>query len=57
METALPAKFASTIEEALGVSPSRPASLADLEERPQRFVVMDAEVETLKQYVAAHTQD
>ena len=36
IETALPAKFAATIREALGRDPERPAAYADLESRPQR---------------------
>ena len=36
LETALPAKFASIIEEALQINPERPATLQDLESRPQK---------------------
>ncbi|GGP27015.1 threonine synthase [Silvimonas amylolytica] len=53
METALPAKFEATMQEALGNKPAMPAAVADLEKLPQRFDVMDADVQTLKDYVAA----
>lgn len=54
LETALAAKFPETIREALGRDPQRPAGLDDLERRPQRFVVMPAEIDAVKAYVAAH---
>jgi threonine synthase len=54
LETALPAKFAETIVEAIGHAPERPAAYADLESCPQRFEVIDTGVEALKTYVAAH---
>ena len=54
VETALPAKFAATIREALDREPDRPAAYADLESRPQRFVVLPADVERVKSYIAAH---
>jgi threonine synthase len=53
LETALPAKFAETIVEATGRAPERPAGYADLESRPQRFEVIDTDVEALKDYIAA----
>ena len=52
LETALPAKFEDTIREALGVKPARPAAYADIESRPQRFDVLDADVAAIKAYVA-----
>jgi threonine synthase len=57
VETALPAKFAATIREALGRDPDRPASYADLETRPQRFVTLPAAVEPVKKYIAAHSSE
>ena len=54
IETALPAKFASTIREALGHDPERPQAYADLEQRPQRCTVLPADVEQVKAYIAAH---
>ncbi|OWQ85736.1 threonine synthase [Roseateles aquatilis] len=54
LETALPAKFAVTIEEALGIVPPRPAALADLEQRPKRVHVMPVSVDLVKQFIADH---
>ncbi|MBT9503274.1 MAG: threonine synthase [Burkholderiaceae bacterium] len=54
LETALPAKFAETIREALGVEPPRPAALADLESRPRRVTVMASDVDAVKRYVVEH---
>ena len=48
LETALPAKFAATIREALGREPSRPAALANLEQLPQRFEVIECDAEAVK---------
>jgi threonine synthase len=56
LETALPAKFEETIREALGCDPERPADLAGLENRPQRFEVMDADAEAIKRFMVDHTQ-
>jgi len=55
LETALPAKFDETIVEALGREPERPAGFAGLERLPQRFVEMDADVQAIKDYIAANT--
>lgn len=54
LETALPAKFAETIQEALGCLPERPARLAGIEDLPQRCEVMNADVAKLKAYIAAN---
>jgi threonine synthase len=54
-ETALPAKFAATIREALGRDPERPAAYADIESRPQRYTVLPARVEPVKSYIAEHS--
>ena len=54
LETALPAKFSETIEEALGRPAPLPAGLEDLESRPQRVQVLDASVQAVRDYVAAH---
>ena len=53
LETALPAKFAETIQEALGVEPERPASMEGIEKLSQRVEVMDADVTQLKSFIAA----
>jgi threonine synthase len=54
LETALPAKFAETIVEALGREPERPEALLGIEDLPQRCEVMGADVATLKAYIAAN---
>jgi threonine synthase len=54
VETALPAKFAATIVEAVGREPPRPAAYADLESRPQRRSVLPAQAAPVKDYIAAH---
>ena len=53
LETALPIKFASTIVEALGREPERPAKFVGIEELPKRVLVMDADVAALKAYIVA----
>jgi threonine synthase len=55
LETALPAKFEEAIVEALGHKPERPADLAGLEDLPQRFEVMEADVATIKQFIRDNT--
>jgi threonine synthase len=52
LETARAAKFEATIREALGRPPGRPKDLEDLESRPQRFDVIDPDVEAVKAYIA-----
>ena len=52
LETALPIKFAETIEEALGRSPTRPAKFEGIEALPKRVVVMPADVSLVKAYIA-----
>ena len=51
LETALPVKFAATIEEALGRKPEMPAALAGLEALPRRFTVMQPDVEAVKRVI------
>jgi len=55
LETALPAKFADTIREALGHEPERPAKFEGIEKLPQRFEVMPADAARVKDYIAKHT--
>lgn len=55
LETALPAKFNETIQEALGRDAERPAGFENIEALPQRFEVMPAAVEKIKAYIARHT--
>jgi threonine synthase len=54
LETALPAKFAGTIREAIGREPERPRGYEDLEHLPQRFERLPAEAEAVKRYLEAH---
>jgi len=54
IETALPAKFAATIHEALGCDPERPAAFDDLEARPQRFSVLPADAAQVKAFIEEH---
>jgi threonine synthase len=53
LETAQPAKFEETIQEALGRAPLRPAALEGIEALPQRFDVLPADAEKVKAYIAA----
>ena len=53
LETALPAKFEASIVEALGRKPARPVAFAAIEDLPQRFELMDADRNALKQFIAA----
>ncbi len=55
LETALPAKFAETIREALGRDPELPQGCENLESLPQRCEVMDVDAGSVKRYIAAHT--
>ncbi|MBU3696307.1 threonine synthase [Dechloromonas sp.] len=51
LETAQPAKFEETIREALGTEPVRPAELKGIEALEQRVVVMEPDVNAIKQFV------
>ena len=52
LETALPIKFAATIEEALGISPPRPARFEGIEALPKRVKLMTPDVALIKLYIA-----
>ena len=52
LETALPIKFAATIEEALGQSPTRPAKFEGIEALPKRVKVLPADAGVIKRYIA-----
>jgi threonine synthase len=54
LETALPAKFAQTIQEALGREPRRPAALEGIEQLPRRFVRLPADAALVKSYIEEH---
>jgi threonine synthase len=55
LETALPAKFNETIREALDIEAPRPTGFDALESLPQRFEVIVADVEAIKQVIVKHT--
>jgi threonine synthase len=54
LETALPAKFEDAIVEALGEVPERPADLSGIENLPQKFTVMEADVAAIKEFIVKH---
>ncbi|HEX7385683.1 MAG TPA: threonine synthase [Castellaniella sp.] len=54
LETALPAKFSATIEEATGIRPPVPEALADLSRREQRVRIIDCSVQQVADYVQQH---
>ena len=51
LETAQPAKFEATIEEALGRGTVRPAELEGIENLPQQVEVMAPDVEAIKRFI------
>ena len=51
LETALPIKFAETIEEALGPLPPRPAGFEGIEALPKRVKLMAPDVTLIKRYI------
>lgn len=56
LETALPTKFAKTIEEAVGFKPEVPDSYKDLLERPQKVTEMPADTELVKEFIVQNNQ-
>jgi threonine synthase len=54
LETALPAKFSKTIEQAIGHAPPPPANLSNLKDLPQRVQVMDCDAAQVRQYIVRH---
>ncbi len=52
LETALPIKFAETIEEALGRQPPRPARFEGIEALPKRVQNLPADAASVKRYIA-----
>ncbi|MCI2810043.1 threonine synthase [Eoetvoesiella caeni] len=54
LETALPAKFSETIEQAIGKPAEPPANLRDLASLEQRVEVMDCDVELVRRYIEQH---
>ena len=53
LETALPAKFAATIREAVGFEPPRPPLYADIESKLQHCTVLPADAVRVKRFIAA----
>lgn len=56
LETALPAKFSETIEQALGRAAPRPVAFEGIEHKVQRYCRMPANLGMLKAYVAARCE-
>jgi threonine synthase len=54
LETAQPAKFAATIEEALHRPAPRPAGFEGIEDLPKQVQEMPADTQAVKQYIAQH---
>jgi threonine synthase len=52
LETALPAKFAETIVEAIGREPDRPAAMLGMEQLPKRFVELAANVQAVQSFIS-----
>lgn len=55
LETAQPAKFDDAILDALGRAPERPSGMENLEALPQRYTVMDTDIEAIKQFIMTQT--
>jgi threonine synthase len=55
LETALPAKFAETIQQAIGREPDVPEHLKHLSGLPQRVQVLNCDAELVKDYIRKHT--
>lgn len=51
LETALPAKFSESITEAIGCEPELPVGFENLQSLPQRYVVKEADVQAIKEYI------
>ncbi len=51
MATAHPAKFPDAVERAVGVRPALPPALADLFDRPERYDVLPADVDAVRDHV------
>lgn len=54
LETALPAKFAETIHQAIGRDPDVPEHLKHLSGLPQRVQVLECDAELVKDYIRKH---
>lgn len=56
LETALPAKFTETIQEAIGRPAPLPPGLEDLESRPQKVTVLPCDVASVRAYIMEHAE-
>ncbi|SOD41857.1 threonine synthase [Nitrosovibrio sp. Nv4] len=56
LETALPVKFSESIIEAIGHAPARPAGYENIENMPQRYVVMNADADAVKAFIAEQAE-
>ena len=54
LETALPAKFAATIREAIGHDPEPPPALRGIEQLPKRFTVMAPDAAQVQRFIEQH---
>jgi threonine synthase len=54
VETALPAKFAATIREALGRDPERPQSFEGLEAKPRHVTSLPPDADRVKAFIVEH---
>ncbi len=54
LETALPAKFCETIQEAIGKPAPVPEHLRDLAALAQRVEVMDCRLDLVRDYIGRH---
>ncbi len=56
LATAHPAKFGKTVAKATGTPPFLPEALQGIEDKPTRCELMDADTETIKQYLKRHAR-
>jgi threonine synthase len=54
LATAHPAKFSETVELSLGFQVPAPASVRELYGKPTRCEIMDADIDTVRQFIVAH---
>jgi threonine synthase len=55
LATAHPAKFPDAVHDAVGIHPELPAHLADLYDRPERFVELPNDLAVVEEYVTSTT--
>ena len=56
LATAHPAKFPLAVKAACDIDPGLPSWLSDLMQREERFVVLDADIETVEAFIAQHAR-